>query len=156
MTPTQIRNFRNSEEAKNCSQTEKEAYSTGGLAGKTVSPEIEKLISKASQYRGQYKELPPWTPNEWKLVASLVRFVARFRKLSNKFQDEDGNPTPLANSMKIWGHDVLKYKKHFPKSQEIKQDVKDYVKHEREKSEKEKSKKLNEELDFILDLDLEI
>lgn len=159
MTPTQIRNFRNSEEAKNISQTEKEAYETGGIAGKEVSPDIERIISKASKYRGQYKEIPDWTPKEWKIVSSLVRFIARFRKLSNKFVDEDGNETPLTKSMKIWGHDILKYKKHFPKSQEVKTDVKEYVKSERAKAKKERAKKLNEDFeleDFILDLDLDI
>lgn len=156
MNAAQIRSFRNSEAGQKCSQTEKEAYSTGGLAGKEISPDIEKMISKASKYRGQYKELPNWTPYEWKLASSLVRFIARFRKLSTKFTDSEGNPTKLSNSMKVWGHDYQKYKKRFPKSHEVKTDVREFVKKEKEAADKKKEK-LNEDLDIILlNLNLDI
>lgn len=140
MSPGDVRLFKNTEEGKNVSQTKEEASIQGGLAGKEASQRLEKIVSKCTGYRNQFKKLPPLSEEEWRFVASCVRMIARFRELPGPVYDEDGNEMPRILSLKYWFHDYTKYKKKLPSKEEIKKDVVSYVKDVREKFRKEREK----------------
>lgn len=151
MSVSDMNNFWNSEDSKDVSRDEKEAIETGGLSGKSITKKIAKMISKAKSYRGQFKKVPDWTPDEWALAGNVVRYIKRVFYNVGEFKDDEGNPTPKALAPKYWGFDALKVHGKLPSKDEIKKEVVDYVKKEREQErkeaekEKEAKKKLNEE-----------
>lgn len=153
MSPAEVRIFKQSEEAEDVSQDRSEADIQGGRSGKEASKELERIVSKCTSFRNQFKKLPDLTNSEWDLVGDTVRMIARFRKLKGAERDEDGDLTPKVLALKYWFHDTTKYKKHFPTKEEIKHDVVTYVKALRDKirketekqKEKEDKKKINED-----------
>jgi hypothetical protein len=149
MSPSQIREIRTSKDAENVSQTRSEADLVGGsvLAGKDISPKLEKIITKAAPFRGQYDKLPNFTDEEWELVGRQIRFLSRMRGNIGGMVDDDGENTPKKISMMIWGRDESR-KSPFPKKDEVKREVQEFVKSEKEaqkKAEEKSKKKMNED-----------
>ena len=149
MTPSEMASFWQSEEANKVSQTPEQAFRTGGLAGKAVTKQVARLISKAAKYRGQLKVLPPWTEDEWRLCGSIVRVIVRQFYNIGDFKDELGNETPKSLALKYWGFNSNKRKTKLPMKQEIKDKVVDYV-----KKEKDSNKNLKESFDDLFFLEL--
>lgn len=140
MSPGEVRLFKGTEDGKGVSQTKEEASIQGGLSGKEASDRLEKIVSKCTGYRGQFKKLPPLSEEDWRFVASCVRMIARFRELPGPVYNDDGDEMPRILTLKYWFHDFTKYKKKLPTKEEIKKDVVSYVKDYREKAKKEKEK----------------
>lgn len=144
VTSSEIRSVLNSEEAKNISQTKEQAAKTssGGLAGKDVSREIQHIIDKSSKFRGQLKNIPNFTEREWFVLGRMVAYIKRNFYGKGALEDADGNPLPRKLSLILWGFNPSR--SGLPTKQEVKNDVVQFVKKQKEKEKKE-SKKLNED-----------
>lgn len=122
MSGADIRSFRTSEEGQKVGWTSDEAKrgSINGMAGHDASKKIEGLISKAGRFRGQHKNLPPWTPEEWMLANKQVAYISRARGNIGDLVNDDDERTPKAKAMMLWGRDEIKARGSFPDKVELK------------------------------------
>ena len=130
MTSSEIRSFRTSDDGQTVGWTPDEARrgSISGMAGQEASKRIENLISKAGKFRGQFKNLPPWNEDEWKLANKQVAYISRARGNIGELVNDDDERTPKAKAMMLWGRDEVRARGSFPdkdalKKQLIKDDV---------------------------------
>jgi hypothetical protein len=144
MKASELRTFRATELGQTVGLNRKEAQGAGNsvMSGQEASEIIEGMISKASEYRGQDKKLPDWSAKEWMVAGRQVSFISRFRGNIGDLVDEEGNPTPKAGAMMLWGRDEINASGSFPDKDEIKEEIKARYKKEKEEEKlKEKKKK---------------
>jgi len=149
MTPSEIRMTRESDEAKNVSQTPADAQKVGAnvKAGKEESKKLEEILKKVSKYRGQYKKVPNLSDSEWSTISTAVRFISRARSNIGPLEDEHGKWTSKKICLRIWGRNETNASS-FPNKNSVKAEVSSKVHAERERQrekEKKESKKLNED-----------
>lgn len=132
MTASEIRTFRQSEDGQKVGWSSDQAKrgSIGGMSGHEASKIIEGMLAKAGRFRGQQKRMPPWEPNEWKIANKQVAYISRARGNIGAFVDDDGEKTPKAMAMMIWGRDELRAgatkdtpSKNFPDKEKIKEEL---------------------------------
>ncbi len=135
MTAAEISYVLNNPEYDHVSQTSEQARKSGAgvLAGRDAARELIKMIPMAAKFRGQYLNLPEWNDRQWFVASRAINFISRFRDLSDKMYNKDNSPSDLNVSIRFWGHNVDKFKRHFPKSKEIKHEVRQTLKQEKEK-----------------------
>lgn len=156
MTASEIRAFRDSDLGQKVGLSRAEADSAGlnVLSGQDASKIIEKMITKAVDYRKQSKKLPPWSKEEWGIAGRQIGMVSRFRDNIGDLEDEEGNLTPKAGAMMLWGRDELHSSGKWPDKDEIKEEQKKLYKKMKEeqdiikdrKKKKEKEEKESEKL----------
>lgn len=149
MKPVDLRSFRESELGQKVGLDSKEAEHAGTdvKSGQEASKELEKMLVKCQALRKQYKKLPDWSKDEWDLAGRAIGMVSRFRGNIGDLEDEEGNPTPKAGAMMLWGRNEIKATGAWPDKDEVKQMIRDEYKKEREeeKLKKEKMKKKEQE-----------
>ena len=147
MSSSDISTFRNSEFGQTVGLSKQESPAAGldVLSGQETSKKLESIINKAAKLRKQPLEkvptLPDWTKEEWEIVGRQIRMISRFRANIGDLKDDEGNPTPKAGALMLWGRDEEKANGSFPNPDEIKEKVKDLYKKEKEKDKQEQERK---------------
>ena len=151
MKSADIAAFRSTDLGKSVGLNRNEAQAAGlnVLSGQEASKKIEKMISKASKFRKQSEDkipkLPNWTDDEWDLAGRQIGMISRFRENIGPLEDDDGNLTPKAGAMKLWGRDELNATGKFPDKTEENEAVKELYKQAREEDKVLEKKKKEKE-----------
>lgn len=122
MTASELRTFRQSDDGKSVGWDSNDAKreSVSGMAGHDAAKVIEKMIVKAGRYRGQHKNMPNWTPDEWKLANKQIAYISRARSNVGPLVDDNDEKTPKAKAMMLWGRDEIRSRGNFPDKKELK------------------------------------
>lgn len=151
MKSADIAAFRSTELGQSVGLNRNEAQAAGlnVLSGQEASKKIEKMISKASKFRKQSEnkipKLPDWTAEEWDLAGRQIGMISRFRENIGPLEDEEGNLTPKAGALKLWGRDELNSTGSYPDKDEEKEAVKKLYADAREEEKKLEKKKKEKE-----------
>ena len=145
MSPAEMHSFRDTELGRSVGLSRNEAESAGlnVISGQEASKVIEKMIIKAKDFRGQHKKLPNWSTFEWGIAGRQIGMISRFRENIGDLRDEEGNLTPKAGAMMLWGRDEINAKNDWPDKDEIKEEVKKGRAREKEEQDKIKQKKVS-------------
>lgn len=134
VSPSDLQSFLNSKDSEDVGWSPDEARkeSVSANFGKKDAKLLVSILKKGQKFKNG--GTPELTDEEWSACGRVVRFIARFRELSSKFKDEDGNKTPLYYALYIRAFDPIKAgNKVLPSTQDVKQELK-----------KEMEKKINE------------
>jgi hypothetical protein len=123
MTSSEIRAFRQSDESQGIGWSKEQAAkdSISGMSGRDASIRIEAMINKASKYRNQYRTMPDWTDDEWRIANRQVSYISRARSNIGDLLDDEDNRTPKAKAMMIWGRDEIRSRGIFPDKEKLKE-----------------------------------
>lgn len=110
MSAGDIKKFMDSEEGKDAGLSKGEADREGIKSGRESATWLLKMIPKGGTYN---QAKANWTPSMWEWAGRQVSFNSRMygmrkRAKGNPWREEDGSPTRLLKSLKIWGHDPEK------------------------------------------------
>jgi len=147
MKPSEMRSFRESEFGQKVGLDKREAESAGlsVMSGQEASKIIEKMLNSCSKLRGQHKKLPDWDKEEWDMAGRAIGMISRFRGNIGDLEDEEGNPTPKAGAMMLWGRNEIKAPAKFPDKEEIKAAVRKEYQEQKEEEKRLKEKKKERE-----------
>ena len=151
MNASDLASFRESDLGRSVGLNRNESQAAGlnVISGQEASKVIEKMIRTASKFRKQpldkMPKLPDWTPQEWEMAGRQIRMISRFRGNIGPLEDDNGELTPKAGAMKLWGRDELKASSNFPDKDEVKEQVKEIYRKDREEEQKAEEKKKEKE-----------
>lgn len=138
VSPADLQSFLNSKESDEVGWTAEEAKKES-VAGNFGLKDAKMLVNILKKGKGvDDGDIPNLSDEEWQSLGRTVRFIARFRNLSDKYKDDEGNKTPLYYALYLRAFDPIKAgNKKLPSTQEVKQELKKEL-------EKEIEKKINE------------
>lgn len=134
VSPSDLQSFLNSKESDEVGWTPEQAKreSVAGNFGLKDAKHLVNILKKGQKFKNG--GVPNLTDEEFSVISRSVRFIARFRELSDKYKDDDGNKTPLFYALYLRAFDPIKAgNKKLPSTQDVKQELK-----------KEMEKKINE------------
>lgn len=134
VSPSDLQSFLNSKDSEDVGWSPEQAKreSVAANYGRKDAKVLVSVLRKGQRFKNE--GVPDLSDEEWQVVGRSVRFIFRFKELSKKYKDEDGNKTPLYYALYLRAFDPIKAgNKVLPSTQDVKQELK-----------KEMEKKINE------------